>query len=141
MCSAQLFELLPRRQGKPVLKVTEPQLLKCSKIGVVVVQESMELVVLGWIPISFFLSLLTTRCTKLQTANTPPLYSGCLYIFVFQNTWNEGLKLAGLMKFKFPTMVSTDISSLIPNASVDGIQLINQMLAWDPQSRITTTQV
>lgn len=57
-----------------------------------------------------------------------------------QNTWKEGLKLAGLMKFKFPTMVPTDLNSLIPNASRDGIELINQMLAWDPQARITATQ-
>lgn len=58
-----------------------------------------------------------------------------------QNTWKEGLKLAGQMKFKFPTMVSTSMDSLIPNASSDGIELINQMLIWDPQHRVTATQV
>lgn len=66
----------------------------------------------------------------------------CMYMYVsIQNTWNEGLKLAGLMKFKFPTMVSTNLGSLIPNASSEGIKLINQMLLWDPQQRIGATQV
>ena len=58
-----------------------------------------------------------------------------------QNTWKEGHKLAGSMQFKFPTVVPTDINSLILTASSDGIQLIQQMLAWDPKLRITATQV
>ena len=58
-----------------------------------------------------------------------------------QAVWGEGLKLAGLMKFKFPVMVPTALQSLIPNASSEGIQLINQLLLWDPQKRISASQV
>ena len=49
--------------------------------------------------------------------------------------------LAGSMQFKFPTVVPTDVHSLIPMASSDGIELIQHMLAWDPKLRITASQV
>ena len=64
-----------------------------------------------------------------------------LWIFILQSTWNEGLKLAGLINFKFPTMVSTNLHSIIPNASVLGVNLVKQLLIWDPQKRLTATQV
>ena len=60
---------------------------------------------------------------------------------MLQSTWSEGLKLAGQMKFKFPTLVPTRLNALIPNASTEGVELIYQMLTWDPQKRISAAQV
>ncbi len=68
------------------------------------------------------------------------LKTGILVLYI-QSTWSEGHKLAGLMKFKFPTMVSTELDNIVPTASSDGIQLMYQMLTWDPQKRITASQV
>ena len=45
------------------------------------------------------------------------------------------------MNFKFPTMVSTSLSSLIQNASTDGVQLMSDLMAWDPQKRPNAVQV
>ena len=38
-------------------------------------------------------------------------------------------------------MVSTSLRSLIPSASADGVQLMAELLSWDPQKRPTTLQV
>ena len=51
------------------------------------------------------------------------------------------MKLAAAMNFKFPTMVSTSLHSIVTNASHDGIQLMADLLAWDPHKRPTATQV
>jgi len=45
------------------------------------------------------------------------------------------------MNFKFPIMVSTSLSSLIPNASADAIQLMTELLYWSPQNRPTAVNV
>ena len=58
-----------------------------------------------------------------------------------QEVWSEGVKLASAMNFKFPTMVPTSLHSLVPNASFDGVQLMADLLTWDPQKRPTAAQV
>ena len=45
------------------------------------------------------------------------------------------------MNFKWTRFVKTDLKKIIPNASADGISLIESMLAWDPKKRITAMQV
>lgn len=55
-------------------------------------------------------------------------------------TWPEGLKLAAAMNFKFPRFVATPLSSLITNASADAIQLMTDMLIYDPKRRPTAAQ-
>ena len=57
-----------------------------------------------------------------------------------QNTWPEGLKLAAAMNFKLPLMVPTSLRTLIPNATEEGLQLINNLLQWDPRLRPTAAQ-
>ena len=58
-----------------------------------------------------------------------------------QEAWSEGLKLSAAMNFKFPNMVPTSLQSIVTNASFDGVQLMADMLAWDPQKRPTAAQV
>eukprot|EP00756_Hemistasia_phaeocysticola_P035044 Hpha_TRINITY_DN16559_c0_g1::TRINITY_DN16559_c0_g1_i1::g.134331::m.134331/K08829/MAK; male germ cell-associated kinase len=51
--------------------------------------------------------------------------------------WPEGQRLAGQMSFKFPQMVPTPLSTLIPTASNEALSLMNQLLVWDPKKRFT----
>lgn len=39
-------------------------------------------------------------------------------------TWPDGIKLAAAMNFRFPQFVPTPLSTLIPNASPEAIQLM-----------------
>jgi len=57
-----------------------------------------------------------------------------------QNTWPEGLKLAASMHFKFPQFQQTPLSSLIPSASPEAIDVISAMIRWDPAKRPTAVQ-
>lgn len=51
------------------------------------------------------------------------------------NTWTEGIQLAKKIDMKFPSCAGTSISQIVPDASKDGIDFINEMLKWDPQQR------
>ena len=57
-----------------------------------------------------------------------------------QQTWPEGMKLAGQMKFGFPQFSATPLQKLIPNASPDAIDLMTAMCQWDPAKRPTAVQ-
>ncbi len=57
-----------------------------------------------------------------------------------QTVWPEGIKLAANISYKFPQCKSVHISSLIPNASADGIKLIIDMLSYDGKKRPTATE-
>ncbi|KAL3921825.1 MAG: hypothetical protein SGPRY_004768, partial [Prymnesium sp.] len=56
------------------------------------------------------------------------------------NTWKQGLALAQHMNFKFPQFVATPLSQLIPSASSEAIDLITELLRWDPAKRPTAMQ-
>jgi protein kinase len=57
-----------------------------------------------------------------------------------QQNWPEGLKLAQRMNFKFPQMVPTPLQSIVPNASPEGLQLMQKMLEYDPSKRPSASQ-
>eukprot|EP01062_Namystynia_karyoxenos_P080904 TRINITY_DN8795_c0_g1_i1.p1 TRINITY_DN8795_c0_g1~~TRINITY_DN8795_c0_g1_i1.p1 ORF type:complete len:381 (+),score=119.59 TRINITY_DN8795_c0_g1_i1:135-1277(+) len=54
--------------------------------------------------------------------------------------WPEGQRLAAVMSFKFPQMVPTPLSTLIPAASNEALSLMNQLLVWDPKKRLTAQE-
>lgn len=54
--------------------------------------------------------------------------------------WPEGHQLAAAMNFKFPKIVATPLRQLIPNASSEGVQIMYDMLRWNPQRRPTSQQ-
>ncbi|KXJ29029.1 serine/threonine-protein kinase MAK [Exaiptasia diaphana] len=54
--------------------------------------------------------------------------------------WSEGHKLASAMNFKFPQMVPTPLKQLIPNASPEAVQLMRDLMMWDPKKRPTAAQ-
>jgi len=55
------------------------------------------------------------------------------------NNWPEGLQLAKKIEVKFPATFSncSSLSQLIPEASKEAIELMNEMLKWDPNKRAT----
>lgn len=54
--------------------------------------------------------------------------------------WPEGHKLAAAMNFKFMQVMPTALKDLIPNASPEAIQLMRDMMMWDPKKRPTCAQ-
>lgn len=55
-------------------------------------------------------------------------------------SWQEGMKLAAQMNFRFPQFVPTALSSIIPNASPEGIKLMEDLMLYDPMARPTASQ-
>ncbi|NXU66006.1 MAK kinase, partial [Horornis vulcanius] len=54
-----------------------------------------------------------------------------------QSDWTEGYHLASAMNFRFPQCVPISLKTLIPNASNEAIQLMSDMLNWNPKKRPT----
>ena len=57
-----------------------------------------------------------------------------------RETWEDGLKLAAGMGMKFPQFVPTPLESIIQNASPEAIQLMTDLLNYDPMKRPTASQ-
>lgn len=57
-----------------------------------------------------------------------------------QDDWEEGYRLATAMNFRWPQCVPQNLKTLIPNASQEAIQLMKDMLHWNPQKRPTASQ-
>jgi len=57
--------------------------------------------------------------------------------------WPEGLLLAKKIDVKFPAAISnhTSLSQLIPEASKEAIDLMSEMLKWDPNKRVTAANL
>lgn len=57
-----------------------------------------------------------------------------------KSDWPEGIKLAAQIGFSFPKFVSTSLSTIIPNACEEAIDLMEKMLQFNPQKRPTAQQ-
>ncbi|XP_048661690.1 serine/threonine-protein kinase ICK [Marmota marmota marmota] len=55
--------------------------------------------------------------------------------------WPEGYQLSNAMNFHWPQCIPNNLKTLIPNASSEAIQLLRDMLQWDPKKRPTASQV
>ena len=53
------------------------------------------------------------------------------------DTWNDGIRQANIIGMKFPTCPGTDLEKIIPEASAEAIDLMKQMIQWDPNKRAT----
>jgi len=56
------------------------------------------------------------------------------------NTWKQGLALAQQMNFKFPQFVPTPLTQIVPQASPEAIDLMTELMRWDPAKRPTAAQ-
>lgn len=50
-------------------------------------------------------------------------------------TWPEGIKLAAQMQFRFPQFAPTSLQQIITNASSEALQLMQDLMLYDPQQR------
>ncbi|XP_019393056.1 PREDICTED: serine/threonine-protein kinase ICK isoform X1 [Crocodylus porosus] len=57
-----------------------------------------------------------------------------------KNDWPEGYQLASAMNFRWPQCVPNNLKTLIPNAGSEAVQLMRDMLQWDPKKRPTASQ-
>ncbi|XP_078224508.1 serine/threonine-protein kinase MAK isoform X8 [Callithrix jacchus] len=57
-----------------------------------------------------------------------------------KSDWPEGYQLASSMNFRFPQCIPINLKTLIPNASNEAIQLMTEMLNWDPMKRPRASQ-
>ncbi|KAJ8600049.1 hypothetical protein CTAYLR_001824 [Chrysophaeum taylorii] len=55
-------------------------------------------------------------------------------------TWQEGMRLAAQMNFRFPQFVPTALTAIIPNAGPEGIKLMEDLMKFDPYQRPTASQ-
>ena len=55
--------------------------------------------------------------------------------------WLEGIQQANLIGIKFPNNAGTDLSNVIQNASPKAIDIMKQMLHWDPNHRPTAANL
>ena len=55
-------------------------------------------------------------------------------------SWPDGMRLAGQMQFRFPQFVPTALGQLIPNASPEGLVMMQDLMKYDPQQRPTASQ-
>ncbi|XP_006893212.1 PREDICTED: serine/threonine-protein kinase ICK-like, partial [Elephantulus edwardii] len=54
--------------------------------------------------------------------------------------WPEGYQLSSAMNFRWPQCIPNNLKTLVPNASSEAIQLMRDMLQWDPKKRPTASQ-
>ena len=64
----------------------------------------------------------------------------CLVLGTPPTNWEEGYKLAAARRIDFPRCPVTPLTSIIPSACPDAIDLILKMLQWDPNKRPTAQQ-
>ncbi|XP_024985869.1 cyclin-dependent kinase F-4-like isoform X1 [Cynara cardunculus var. scolymus] len=57
-----------------------------------------------------------------------------------ENTWHEGLELASAINYRFPELAGVHLSTLIPSASQEAINLISALCSWDPSKRPTAVE-
>ncbi len=76
------------------------------------------------------------------SSDTDQLYKVCSILgSPTQNSWPEGHRLATQMGFNFPQFPPVQLSTIIPNASEDALQLISEMLKYDAQKRPSAQQI
>ena len=57
------------------------------------------------------------------------------------STWIEGVNQANLIGMKYPQCSGTDLASIVTGASPEAIDLMKQMLKWDPNCRATAASL
>jgi protein kinase len=85
--------------------------------------------------------LYTLRPLLPGSSESDELYKICSVIGTpTQQTYAEGLKLAAQIKFRFPQFVATKLEVLIPQSGADGIAVMNNLLMWDPNKRLSASK-
>eukprot|EP00928_Gymnodinium_smaydae_P027993 TRINITY_DN21476_c0_g3_i1.p1 TRINITY_DN21476_c0_g3~~TRINITY_DN21476_c0_g3_i1.p1 ORF type:complete len:473 (-),score=92.91 TRINITY_DN21476_c0_g3_i1:239-1657(-) len=73
------------------------------------------------------------------SSESDQLYKTCSVLGTpSQQQWPEGFKLAAAINFKFPQFTPTSLAQLVPQANQEGLQLMDALLQWDPNRRLST---
>lgn len=54
--------------------------------------------------------------------------------------WPEAYQLAGAMNFRFPQFTAIPLETVVTNLTPDGLQLLRDMLQWNPEKRPSAVQ-
>ena len=85
--------------------------------------------------------LFTLRPLFPGTSEADEIYKICSVLGTpTRSTWEYGTRLAHEMNFRFPQFSPTPLATLIPHASKDAIQIMTDLMRWDPNKRPTATQ-
>ncbi|NXS55487.1 MAK kinase, partial [Brachypteracias leptosomus] len=94
-----------------------------------------------WAVGSIMAELYTLRPLFPGTSEVDEIFKICQVLGTPKKSeWPEGYHLASAMNFRFPQCVPISLKTLIPNASNDAIQLMSDMLNWNPKKRPTASQ-
>uniref|UniRef100_G3T4D6 non-specific serine/threonine protein kinase n=1 Tax=Loxodonta africana TaxID=9785 RepID=G3T4D6_LOXAF len=94
-----------------------------------------------WAVGSIMAELYTLRPLFPGTSEVDEIFKICQVLGTPKKSdWPEGYQLASSMNFRFPQCVPINLRTLIPNASNEAIQLMTEMLNWDPKKRPTASQ-
>ncbi|XP_060100193.1 serine/threonine-protein kinase MAK isoform X2 [Heteronotia binoei] len=94
-----------------------------------------------WAVGSIMAELYTLRPLFPGTSEVDEIFKICQVLGTPKKSdWPEGFQLATAMNFRFPQCVSINLKTLIPNASGEAIQLMTDMLNWDPKKRPTASR-
>ncbi|KAM8789354.1 serine/threonine-protein kinase MAK isoform 4-T4 [Rhynchonycteris naso] len=94
-----------------------------------------------WAVGSIMAELYTLRPLFPGTSEVDEIFKICQVLGTPKKSdWPEGHQLASSMNFRFPQCVPINLKTLIPNASNEAIQLMTEMLNWDPKKRPTASQ-
>ncbi|CAH1155613.1 unnamed protein product [Phaedon cochleariae] len=70
------------------------------------------------------------------TTETDQLYKICALLGTpDKEKWPDSYQLAGALGFKFPYFIKTPLSDVVPQASLNGVNLIDELLEWNPALR------
>ncbi|KAM4835414.1 serine/threonine-protein kinase MAK isoform 3-T5 [Thomomys bottae] len=94
-----------------------------------------------WAVGSIMAELYTLRPLFPGTSEVDEIFKICQVLGTPKKSdWPEGYQLASSMNFRFPQFAPINLKTLIPNASNEAIQLMTEMLSWDPKKRPTASQ-
>ena len=89
-----------------------------------------------WAVGAIMAELYTLRPLFPGSSETDEIFKICSVIGTpTQQTWPEGIKLANAMNFRFPTVAKTPLNTLIPHASPEAIDLMTELMLYDPTKR------
>jgi serine/threonine protein kinase len=91
-------------------------------------------------------------CIMAEMYNFKPLFFGntekevlfrmCAVLGTPTNSnWSEGIQLGKKIDLKFPVSTGVPLSQIIPDASKDALDLLSEMLRWDPNKRGTANNL
>jgi serine/threonine protein kinase len=85
-------------------------------------------------------------CIMIELYNFKPIFTGntekevlfkICSILGAPSYWNEGIQLAKKLDLKFQNNPGLNIAQVVPDASSEALDLLSEMLKWDPNKRAT----